>query len=126
MLLPFVGLSDFISSREYQLPSKCCRSALLSREIFPLTILVVGVQSNGNGAVAVPPPAAAPAAIAAAEAAGTTVEELRGTTTPFSAMEKSVAKNMQASLAVAEFRATVRTLYYFLQLREFLLEVFKA
>lgn len=70
-----------------------------------------GMQSNSNGAAAVPPPAAAPAALAAAQAAGTTVEELRGTTTPFSAMEKSVAKNMQASLAVAEFRATVRTFF---------------
>jgi pyruvate/2-oxoglutarate dehydrogenase complex dihydrolipoamide acyltransferase (E2) component len=66
------------------------------------------MQASANGAVAVPPPSVAPAALAAAAAAGTTVEELRGTTTPFSAMEKSVAKNMQASLAVAEFRATVR------------------
>jgi predicted flavoprotein YhiN len=80
------------------------------------------VQSNGNGAVSVPPPAAAPAAIAAAAAAGTTVAELRGTTTPFSAMEKSVAKNMQASLAVAEFRATVRTCYSFFELSERLIK----
>ena len=67
------------------------------------------MSSNGASASAspVPPPAAAPAAQAAAQAAGTTVAELRGTTTPFSGMEKAVANNMQSSLAVAEFRATV-------------------
>lgn len=61
-------------------------------------------------AAPVPAPSAAPAAVAAAAAAGTTVSELRGTTVPFSGMEKSVAKNMQDSLKVAEFRATVCSL----------------
>ena len=51
-------------------------------------------------------PAAAPAAAAAAPPA-TTVSQLRGTTVPFTPMQLAVAKNMNASLAVPEFRVSM-------------------
>lgn len=51
-----------------------------------------------------PPAAAAPPAPAPEPVPGTTVSELRGTTEPFTALQKAVVKGMVASLAVPEFR----------------------
>jgi len=57
-------------------------------------------------AAAAAAPAAAPAAPAAAAAGPkpTTVNELRGTTVPFTTLQHAVNRNMLASLAVPEFR----------------------
>ncbi|WIA09391.1 hypothetical protein OEZ85_008797 [Tetradesmus obliquus] len=67
-------------------------------------------------AAAPAPAAAAPAAASAAApappapakaAAGTTVSELRGTTKPFTTLQAAVARNMNESLKVPEFRVSM-------------------
>jgi len=60
-------------------------------------------------AAAAAPAAAAPAAPAAApaKAAATTVSELRGTTKPFTTLQAAVARNMNESLKVPEFRVSM-------------------
>lgn len=55
-------------------------------------------------AVAPAPAMAAAPATAAAPAKGTTVSELRGTTKPFTSLQSAVARNMNESLKVPEFR----------------------
>ncbi|GMH41664.1 hypothetical protein BSKO_09574 [Bryopsis sp. KO-2023] len=72
-------------------------------------------KAKGVAAPAAPAPAAAPASAPApgapapgapAPVAGTTVSELRGTTEPFTSLQKAVVKGMVASLAVPEFRVS--------------------